>query len=270
MQLVIENLREKLTTHRVYSLITTVPALRIFMEAHVVAVWDFMSLVKSLQFSICSRQLPWVPPVNRRAARLINEIVMTEESDCVGGNYKSHFELYVEAMQQVGCDLRPIQLLVEQAQKLSPHDPYEKCFKGISLPAGAERFLRTTFAVLHQPLAVQAAVFFHARENIIPAMFRTMVKALAKQGFSCSILIDYLERHVQIDGELHGPMAAGLLAELYGESQTLKDAAEAQAVVALEARLALWEAIADRLESDLHGQRIRSDRGSYQGFTPTE
>jgi DUF3050 family protein len=68
------------------------------MQIHVLAVWDFMSLVKRLQSEVTVQRLPWMPPISAQIARFANEVVLGEESD-LGPDKKptSHFELYLSA-----------------------------------------------------------------------------------------------------------------------------------------------------------------------------
>src|SRR5258707_11650587 len=100
-------LRARLLDHSVYAEVASVADLRRFMEDHVFAVWDFMSLLKRLQRDITCTRVPWFPADNARAARLINDIVIGEETD-VGpdGCYVSHLELYLRAMADVGASTR--------------------------------------------------------------------------------------------------------------------------------------------------------------------
>jgi hypothetical protein len=96
-------LRAKLLDHPIYGEVGSVADLRLFMEDHVFAVWDFMSLLKRLQQDITCTRVPWFPADSARAARLINDIVIGEETD-VGpdGSYVSHLDLYLRAMADVG------------------------------------------------------------------------------------------------------------------------------------------------------------------------
>jgi hypothetical protein len=81
--------------------------LKTFMQWHVFAVWDFMSLLKRMQSHFAPNSLPWVPSENRSAVRFINEIVLCEESDMdYDGNPASHLDMYLDAMKEIGADRR--------------------------------------------------------------------------------------------------------------------------------------------------------------------
>ena len=109
----IKPLREKLKTHPIYTALKTIDDLKVFMEHHVYAVWDFMSVLKVLQKRLTCMNIPWVPQGSADIRYLINQIVLDEESDVgVDGNRISHFELYIQAMEQVGSDTRPILSLI--------------------------------------------------------------------------------------------------------------------------------------------------------------
>ena len=80
----IEPLRQEIINHKVYAEIKDLEDLKIFMNFHVYAVWDFMSLLKSLQNNLTCTSVPWFPVGNTKTRHLINEIVVGEESDVDG------------------------------------------------------------------------------------------------------------------------------------------------------------------------------------------
>ncbi len=263
----IKLLKQNLRQHPIYERLTSWDEVRQFMEVHVYAVWDFMSLLKSLQQEICGCELPWTPPRDPLAARLINQIVLDEESDLApDGSYKSHFQLYLEAMEQMQCSRRGIQALLLRISELSRTrqtalanqgavGPFtlsqretQYLFTDHDLPPPAADFMRNTLASIGTPLAVRAAVFFYGREEIIPQMFLAMVNRLPEGG-SAPLLIDYLKRHITTDHEVHGPMAQRLLEHLFMETdqKNLLLLAQEHVEKALEARIALWNGICEIL-----------------------
>jgi len=237
-------LRARLTGHPLYSSIRTQAQLRSFMESHVFAVWDFMSLLKALQAALTCVAVPWVPTPLPDSRRFINEIVLGEESDQFEGRAISHFELYLEAMQQAGADTAAVDTLLRQIRSGAAFVP-----ETIAAPPPAQAFLRNTFATIAagKPHAM-AAAFTFGREDVIPDMFRQLVRDLNQQtDGSLAKFVWYLERHIEVDGEDHGPLSLRMVADLCGEGSCADEAkwleAAAAAEQAIAARIALWDGI---------------------------
>jgi hypothetical protein len=243
----LEQVKCAIAGHPLYGRIRTPEALRSFMERHVICVWDFMWLLKSLQRDLTCVQGPWLPPQDPEAARLINEIVLGEETDALEpGVYGSHFEWYVSAMQEVGCDLGPITRLLAAVRA---GQPVEHALHTVGLPSEAVAFVRNTMSVLDRPVHVRTAVFFHSREDMIPRMFVQVVQELHAQGLRCATLRAYLQRHIEVDRDSHAPLAQRLLCRLYAHDPARQREAEEAALAALVARQQLWNVIAARLEA---------------------
>lgn len=239
-------MREQLNNHSLYHDIAGLEDLRIFLESHVFAVWDFMSLLKTLQQMLTCVTVPWLPtrfPVSRR---LVNDIVLGEESDSFDENYWSHFELYHQAMLELQANVRPIDKFLED---LSKGTPLGTALLADGIPREACRFVETTFSIIRQGKPhIVAAAFTFGREDVIPDMFRAMVYRLSQRFPShVGTFLLYLERHIEVDGDRHGPMALKMISDLCGNDRTRwKEAAEA-AELALDARLALWTGIRERI-----------------------
>src|SRR5271163_342243 len=101
---------QQIKQHALYACIHSLADLRIFMEHHVFAVWDFMCLLKELQARIVTTRAPWLPSKDPYSAHLISRILLEEETDCTedGQTYCSHFELYLNAMRAIDADTQPI------------------------------------------------------------------------------------------------------------------------------------------------------------------
>lgn len=240
-------LRKSLLEHPIYARIDRMESLHIFMGHHIFAVWDFMSLLKALQRQLCYTQVPWLPPINRQGCRLINEIVLAEESDEDGeGSYASHFDLYHQAMLRCGADTAVIdQFLNELRTGLS----VQQALVNAGAPNAVRNFVLQTFDVIDAgDLCAIASTFTFGREDLLPDVFRQIVDKLSVDAASdLNFFKYYLKRHIDLDGEQHGPMAERLIDFLCGDSDTKWQAAEDAALSALESRLRLWDGIEDSL-----------------------
>ncbi|HXB13851.1 MAG TPA: DUF3050 domain-containing protein [Bacteroidia bacterium] len=240
-------LRDQLINHSVYGKIKSITHLNIFMEHHVFAVWDFMSLLKSLQRNLTCIDIPWVPVGSPQTRYLINEIVLGEESDIdEQGNRTSHFELYLNAMKQTGCNQEPIKTFIKNTNK---RIPLKESMQLANIPSAAKDFVEDTFSIINTNKAyIQAAVFTFGREDLIPGMFLHFVKELNNQAPNrASILKYYLERHIEVDGEHHSHLAYQMTEELCGNESSKWDESTDQVKKALTSRIRFWDAISGQL-----------------------
>jgi hypothetical protein len=242
-------LREALKNHKLYSLLSEIEDISIFMEKHVYAVWDFMSLLKALQNHLTCVSLPWKPVKNPKTARFINEIVIGEESDVNENNVpKSHFDMYLEAMQEVGADTQKVLNLIKTINSL---DDVDSKLAASELKPAEKAFLQSTFKVIQtNEVHKIASAFTFGREGLIPDMFIEIIKQSNQKGKnSFPKLTYYLERHVEIDGGEHGPLSLEMVTELCGENDQKWDEVLAVAKASLIQRISLWDDIAVAIQA---------------------
>ena len=245
----IEPARMALLGHPLYARLQTLEDLALFMECHVFAVWDFMSLLKALQQRLTCVQVPWMPVGDNQVRRLVNEIVLGEESDrAPDGTPSSHFELYLQAMQEASADTAVVQGFIRRLQEGSS---IADALASSGVPDCVADFVKHTFAVIESGKPhVIAAAFTYGREDLIPAMFHELVARLESEfPGRLSVLHYYLERHIQLDGDEHGEMGRTMV-ELLCEGNPQREAeARRAAVEALNARLKMWDGISAMIES---------------------
>lgn len=247
LEAAVDEARTRVVTHPLYANLDTHTAIVRFMEHHVFAVWDFMSLLKSLQGNLTCVRVPWVPSGPTGSRRLINDIVLVEESDELRGGFISHFELYVEGMAEAGADTSVIDGFIDLLRR---DVPVTQALTKVPVPAPAAEFVRTTWGFIEgAPVHSQAAAFAFGREDLIPDMF-TKVVGVKEQGHKLDTFVDYLERHIEVDGEEHTPMAMQMLADLCGDDEAKWQACALTVNRALGARHQLWDGILDAIKAE--------------------
>lgn len=239
----IEAGRLRLLQHSIYRRVDSPAAIRLFLQSHVFAVWDFMSLLKRLQRDLTCVSLPWMPVGDAEVRFLINEIVCGEESDQgPDGTRSSHFELYHRAMREAGADTSAIDAFLGRIQ--AGESP-ESALAHPGLPAGVRAFTGFTLKLASAgQIHETAAAFTYGREDVIPEMFLPLVNTLVGSGESqFGLLRFYLERHIALDGGHHGQLARRMMERLCGDDPRKWDEATAAATAAIEERIRLWDAI---------------------------
>jgi hypothetical protein len=233
--------RHRVLTHPIYRSLDTLTAVRTFMAHHVFAVWDFMSLLKSLQRDLTCVTIPWVPTGPTGSRRLINDIVLVEESDQLAGDFTSHFELYLAGMRQAGADTTAVDTFIGLLRTGRPVVP---AMRAAGVPGPAADFVTTTWRLLEQaPVHCRAAAFAFGREDLIPDMFHQVISIKGRYGTRLDTFCDYLARHIEVDGEQHTPMAMRMLADLCGDDEAKWRECADTVNLALDARTALWDGI---------------------------
>lgn len=230
-------LKHQLGTHSLYQNLNEVEDLRQFMQSHVFAVWDFMSLLKSLQLKLTSIGIPWIPNDNPEIVRFVNELVWAEESDVnQNGEARSHFEMYLEAMDEVGADRKCID---EFIAFLKQGMPVQSALEKIHISEATKNFVKFTFDIIAsgKPHLI-AAAFTFGREDIIPTMFIELLDA----NPSFKKLNYYFKRHIELDGDEHGPISLKMVAQLCGNDQLKWDEALEVSKQVLQKRIDLWDA----------------------------
>ena len=248
----VKRLRRELATHPVYAAVQNIDDLSIFMQHHVYSVWDFMSLVKYLQNQVAPASTPWLPHGDSQVQRFINDIVLEEESDegipLEDGTptYTSHFNLYAQAMEEV-CERSSerVQTFIHTVAS----DSLDAALETVHIPYPAKTFMHTTFDFIRSDKPhVVAAAFALGREHIIPEMFRALLDKMDISREEAKVFHYYLDRHIELDGDHHGPLSLRMLSLLCENDDAKIAEAEQAALDAIGARIIFWDGVLEAIE----------------------
>jgi hypothetical protein len=230
--------REEIVNHALYKKLNSVEDIAVMMEYHVYAVWDFMSLLKALQSLLTCTTSPWKPVGDGKIRQLVNSIVLEEESDVdKENNPLSHYEMYIDAMKQCGANTSAIESFVANVSSINIP----------SVNDGVDAFLNTTFDVIDSNETHKiASAFTFGREDLIPDMFTAIVNEYNTEN-NLDKFVYYLERHIELDGGEHGPLALELISNLCGDDDNKWKEVEETAIACLVARKKLWDSILENL-----------------------
>lgn len=250
----VDEARQRLIAHPLYAEIDSPEDVRVFMKHHVFAVWDFFSLLKRLQTEVTCTTVPWLPKQFATHGRFIVEIVLSEETDeDLGGGYTSHFDLYRRAMTELGADDGPIDAYL--GKLAAGADPLTALHLA-DLPLTVRQFVGNTLhTALHGQSHEVAASFCHGRENLLPDVLGALRDGLDELLDEAPVLRHYLERHIALDHDEHGPLALQLLEALCEQDERRSAEAERAGVAAIEARIDLWDGVLEEI------RRTREMRG---------
>ena len=240
--------KDILLQHSLYKKVQDIDDLHHFLENHVYAVWDFMSLLKALQSKLTCTTTPWFATNNPEIRYLINEIVLAEETDLtLDGRRQSHYEMYIEAMEACGANTNDITHFLSKVHSLQN---VFIAIKQSDLHPNIKDFLDFTFKVINEGKSHKiAAAFTFGREDLIPSMFTEILKnfQINFPETDLSKLIYYFERHIELDADEHGPMAMQMITELCGTDSNKWKEVEFISIQALEKRIGLWDAIEEQI-----------------------
>jgi Protein of unknown function (DUF3050) len=237
--------RDKLLSHPLYRAVSTLPRLRVFMSDHVFAVWDFMCLAKRLQRDLTCWEELWKPPQRPALARFINGVIFGEESDVDSdGHACSHFGLYLAGMREVGAPTEPAEDFIGL---IRAGIDARSSLVAVGASQAVQQFVSHTLRVVNEGTTIEVlAAFLFGREDLIPEMFSRLLPRW-NDSKDARHFAYYVNRHIELDGDDHGPSGLRALAQMAEGDASAWRLASCAAQSAILARIELWDGVYARV-----------------------
>lgn len=243
----LQTLTQRLTRHPIYYSLVSLTDVQLYMEHHVWCVWDFMALLKSLQQRVLATNVAWTPPNNSVVGYCLYRILISEETDLdeTTGTRQSHFESYLKAMSNAGANRQPIDCFISRLRK---GEPVLDVLSQVSIPRASKEFVENTLQIASGPLHCAIGAFCLSRERLIPEMFTTLLQNVTSDA-KLDAFLWYLQRHVVLDKEEHGPLSVQMMQQVIGRDAKKGSEALEAAITSLRSRLRLLDQVYEAIPS---------------------
>ena len=119
----------------------------------------------------------------------------------------------------------------------------------ITIDQRVAEFVHFTFSIIEtdQPHHI-AAVFTFGREDVIPDMFIEVLRKSGSEDILHNKLMYYFQRHIELDGDEHGPLSLKMIADLCGDDDQKWNESLEVAKQSLQKRINLWDGINELIQ----------------------